>query len=44
MIGLDHAVKQLNLLKEQAVSHLKIFGKKADLLSELSEFIVSRDK
>jgi farnesyl diphosphate synthase len=44
VVGLDHAVKQLNLLKEQAVYHLKIFGKRANLLAELSEFIVSLDK
>jgi farnesyl diphosphate synthase len=44
VIGLDHAIKQLNLLKEQAVSHLKIFGNKSNLLVELSEFIVTRER
>jgi len=44
VIGLENAVQQLDLLKEQAVSHLSIFGEKAKLLADLSEFIVSREK
>ncbi|NBV06686.1 MAG: polyprenyl synthetase family protein [Proteobacteria bacterium] len=44
LIGLDYAVKQLTLLKEQAVGHLKIFGPQAYLLIELAEFIISRDQ
>lgn len=44
VVGIDHAVKQLDLLKEQAVSHLKIFGDKAELLVELSDFVARRDK
>jgi farnesyl diphosphate synthase len=44
LIGLDHATKQLALLKEQAISHLKIFGPQASLLIELAEFIISREE
>ncbi|MBU6338547.1 MAG: polyprenyl synthetase family protein [Rickettsiales bacterium] len=44
IVGIDHALKQLNMLKEQAISHLKIFGNKSSLLIELSEFIVSRER
>lgn len=42
VVGIDNAVKQLELLKEQAISHLKIFGDKAYLLAELADFIVHR--
>ncbi len=44
LIGLDQASQQLILLKEQAITHLKIFGPQAALLVELAEFIVSRDQ
>ena len=44
IIGLNQATQQLNLLKEQAITHLKIFGPQASLLVELAEFVVSRDK
>lgn len=44
VVGMDMAQKQLNLLKEQSVSHLKIFGEKANLLIELSQFVTTRDK
>ncbi len=44
LIGLDQATKQLALLKEQAISHLKVFGPQASLLIELAEFIISREE
>ncbi len=44
LVGIESAKKQLVLLKEQALEHLKIFGPKAALLAELAEFVVSRDK
>lgn len=44
LIGLDQATKQLSLLKEQAIAHLKIFGPQASLLVELAEFIISREE
>lgn len=43
LIGLESANRQLILLKDQAVAHLKIFGPQALLLAELAEFIISRD-
>ena len=43
LIGMEHATKQLVLLKEQAITHLKMFGPQASLLIELAEFIISRD-
>lgn len=44
IIGLEQAQKQLQLLKEQAISHLNIFGNKAFLLAELAIFIVDRSE
>jgi farnesyl diphosphate synthase len=44
IVGIDNALKQLNMLKEQAISHLKIFGDKSKILVALSEFIVSRER
>ncbi len=44
LIGMESAKKQLFMLKDQALEHLKIFGPKAALLIELAEFVVSRDK
>lgn len=43
-VGLEQSKKQLDLLKEQAIDHLKIFGDKAKILVELTEFVVSRKK
>ncbi|MFM7558408.1 MAG: polyprenyl synthetase family protein [Alphaproteobacteria bacterium] len=40
IIGLDNCHKQLILLKGQAKAHLKIFGNKADLLNDLTEFLI----
>lgn len=44
VIGIDNAEEQLKLLSAQAVNHLKIFGDKAGLLKDLSEFLVRREK
>lgn len=44
VIGIESAIKQLTLLKEQAISHLKIFNNKATLLVDLADFIVSRER
>jgi len=44
VIGAEAAQKQLALLKNQAITHLKIFGDKANLLKDLTEFVVARDK
>jgi farnesyl diphosphate synthase len=44
ILGLERANDQLKLLHDQAVSHLKPFGEKANLLRQLAEFIVIRDR
>jgi farnesyl diphosphate synthase len=43
IIGLDQCNKQLQILREQAISHLKKFGKKAELLIDLTNFVIARD-
>lgn len=40
VLGLENAQKQLELLKGQAVAHLKIFGVKAKILVELAAFVL----
>ena len=44
VIGMKAAEKQLEILQEQSVAHLKIFGDKALLLKDLTEFVIARDK
>ncbi|MBM3579926.1 MAG: polyprenyl synthetase family protein [Alphaproteobacteria bacterium] len=44
LVGLEAAQKQLDLLREQSIAHLKIFGDKAKLLVDLAEFVVTRDR
>jgi farnesyl diphosphate synthase len=44
VIGMECAKKQLELLKEQSIAHLRMFGDKALLLKDLTEFVVNRDK
>tara|TARA_Y100000389_G_C17461290_1_gene521930 strand:+ start:378 stop:1262 length:885 start_codon:yes stop_codon:yes gene_type:complete len=44
LIGIEGARKQLNLLKSQAIARLSIFGKKANILIDLAEFVIARDK
>jgi farnesyl diphosphate synthase len=43
VIGLENAKKQLGLLRDQSIAHLKIFGEKAQLLVELVEFIITQE-
>lgn len=44
IVGLEPAKKQLELLKNQAIDHLKIFGDKAKILVQLAEFVATRKK
>jgi farnesyl diphosphate synthase len=44
VVGVEMAQQQLVLLKEQATAHLKIFGDKANLLRDLTDFVIARDK
>jgi len=44
ILGMTKAKEQLELLHDQAVLHLKPFGSKANLLKQLAEFIVIRDR
>ena len=44
ILGMETAQKQLEILKEQAIQHLRPFGDKALLLKDLCEFVISRDK
>lgn len=41
-IGHDKAKEQARILSEQATRHLHVFGKKADLLRDLAQYIVTR--
>jgi len=40
VVGMENAQRQLIMLKEQAISHLKIFGDKANILKDLVEFVI----
>lgn len=44
LVGIENATKQLAMLRDQAIDHLKPFGEKALLLKDLAEFIISREK
>lgn len=44
VIGMENAQKQLDLLKEQSIVHLKSFGDRAALLEELADFVITRSK
>lgn len=44
VVGLENAEKQLKLLHEQSIAHLRIFGDKAKLLIDLAEFVIMREK
>jgi farnesyl diphosphate synthase len=43
LVGIDIAKSQLEILKSQAIAHLRPFGEKAKLLAELVDFVVSRE-
>lgn len=42
ILGVDGARRQAQLLAAQAVEHLDLFGKKADLLREVARYVVER--
>jgi farnesyl diphosphate synthase len=42
IIGFEQAEQKLKILSEQAKDHLKIFGKKADILRDLVDLLVNR--
>lgn len=44
VLGIEKAAKQAKMLCDQAQSHLDVFGKKAAMLSELAQFVVSRKR
>lgn len=44
VIGMENAVQQLKLLRDQAAGHLRIFGDKATLLLDLLDFVIARKK
>lgn len=43
VIGLDLAGQQMNLLRDQAINHLNIFGNRAEILIDLANFVVDRN-
>ncbi len=43
LLGVTRAREQANLLVEQAVSHIDIFGPEADALQQAAEFVIGRD-
>jgi farnesyl diphosphate synthase len=42
-LGLEKARQQADILTEQAIRHLSVFGQRADILRELAEFIRDRE-
>jgi len=42
VVGMDSALEQLKMLRDQAIAHLRIFGEKAILLKDLAEFVINR--
>lgn len=44
VMGIENAAKQLEILREQALGHLRIFGEKAHLLRDLVDFVIAREK
>ena len=44
ILGKDRAKKQLEILGNQAIEHLEVFDKRADMLREIATFIVERNK
>ena len=42
LLGAERARAQAQLLSEQAIKHLEIFGEKANLLRELAKFVINR--
>ncbi len=44
VMGMENAIKQLEILREQTSGHLRIFGNKAHLLADLVDFVILREK
>ncbi len=44
VMGVEKSRQQAKILTEQAISHLAVFGKNADTLRDLANFIVNRTK
>ena len=42
LMGVDQARKQAQLLRDQAIEHLEMFGEKSELLRQLATFVVDR--
>lgn len=42
IVGIENSNKQLQILRQQAIDHLKVFGKKAELLIDLTNFVIAR--
>ena len=42
LLGRDMAISHAQILADQAINHLKIFGEKADLLNKLTLFVLKR--
>jgi farnesyl diphosphate synthase len=42
ILGMQNAISQLELLHDRSITHLKIFGNKADLLKDLVDLIIER--
>jgi farnesyl diphosphate synthase len=42
IMGIERALAQAQLLVDQAISHLEIFGEKADLLRQAARFVIDR--
>lgn len=42
VLGIERAREQADMLAEQAITHLKVFDKRADLLRDLANFVVER--
>lgn len=43
-MGVEKAERQANILVEQAIAHLEVFGKRADILKDLARFVIDRDQ
>ena len=44
VIGMEEALQHLELLRDQSIAHLRIFGDKAALLEDLADFVINRKK
>ena len=44
VLGIEEALQHLELLRDQSIAHLRIFGDKAALLEDLADFVINRKK